>query len=118
MKIFISVSAKVSTENKKKLQGYAKEIFENIKAHFPAVKEANLQDAYVTNQLMSKINSIFNYMGYDDSNPNVAVNKKYFPKNYDATLINNGDKNSYDSVWYSMTDAQRNTIIRKAIQGK
>ena len=33
-------------------------------------------------------------------------------------MYDNGEKNSYDSVWFSMNDAQRDTILRKAIKAK
>ena len=40
------------------------------------------------------------------------------PKKLNNDLYDNGEKNSYDSVWFSMNDAQRETIFLKTIRAK
>lgn len=40
---------------------------------------------------------------------------KFRPTRYNVELITNGDKNTYDSEWFKMKDAERFTISRKAL---
>lgn len=43
--------------------------------------------------------------------------KKYLPNSkVDIELFTNGDGNTYDSVWWSLSDAQRNTIARRVLK--
>jgi hypothetical protein len=47
--------------------------------------------------------------------PNYAQLKKFMPRKYNEFLFTNGDGNTYDSEWMSMTDAKQFTIAREAM---
>jgi hypothetical protein len=100
---------KIKPENKKILQGYAREIYQNILALHPEAAAGAFN---------AKACTIIDIMMYfDPSNANHERYKKYFPRKYNLALINNGNGNCYDSVFFSMTDDQRWTIVRKGISG-
>lgn len=58
------------------------------------------------------INVMMN-MSQSENNPNY---QKYMPKKFDKELYDNGDKNTQDSYFYSMSDNEHDTIARRAIK--
>lgn len=104
--------AKISPADKKQFQSDAQEILDNfIKAKL-VTKDTEFH--VVKNSLRHVFSAIAN--GEGSANYNKV--KKYLPKKLNNDLYDNGEKNSYDSVWFSMNDAQRETIFLKAIRAK
>ena len=104
--------AKISPTDKKQFQSDAQEILDNfIKAK---LVNADTEFHVVKNSLRHVFSAIAN--GEGSANYNKV--KKYLPKKLNTKLYDNGEKNSYDSVWFSMNDAQRETIFLKAIRAK
>ena len=104
--------AKISPADKKQFQSDAQEILDNfIKAK---LVDADTEFHVVKNSLRHVFSAIAN--GEGSANYNKV--KKYLPKKLNNDLYDNGEKNSYDSVWFSMNDAQRETIFLKAIRAK
>jgi hypothetical protein len=104
--------AKISPADKKQFHSDAQEILDNfIKAK---LVDADTEFHVVKNSLRHVFSAIAN--GEGSANYNKV--KKYLPKKLNNDLYDNGEKNSYDSVWFSMNDAQRETIFLKAIRAK
>lgn len=106
-------SAKVLPEHKKEFQRYVKEIVENLKKYYPddLNQLVSKKDLGKLSWLITGIISAFN-----KSNANHNQRKKLFPKKYNEELVTNGDKNMYDSVWFSMNDSQHDTIVKKGLE--
>jgi len=66
-------------------------------------------------QLQSIVVRIMGIMALPEGNPNYAQMKKFIPKKYNKVLFDNGEGNTYDSEWMSMTDAKQFTIAREAM---
>ena len=98
--------ANISPQDKKELQRWSAEMATNIKKGYPNANEKQIENL---------IYSLFTYI--DPANANHKKWKHVFPKKYDATLVTNGDKNTYDSVWHSLTDSQKQTIVRMGLRG-
>lgn len=54
-------------------------------------------------------------MSHETDNPNYKNTSKYMPKKFDKDLYDNGEDNTYDSLWFSLKDVQRKTITRQAV---
>lgn len=106
------VEVNIDPKYKKIFQDYAEEIYKNLINDFGKEKIKKMKDTY----LQGTITKIIQKMGLDETNPNYKDIKKYIPKHYDKTLINNGDGNTYDSIWHSMNDNQQFIIVKNAIK--
>ena len=42
--------------------------------------------------------------------------KKFLPKTYDDGIFTNGNNNAYESQYWQMKDAERDTITRNAVK--
>ena len=100
--------AKISPEHKKEFVRWAKEIILNVKKDYP---HHSLEK---TKHWQMSVIHVIGAM--EKSNANHSNIKKYLPKKYDETLVTNGDKNSYESPWWSMSDNQRFTIVKMALK--
>lgn len=104
--------AKVSPADKKQFQSDAQEILDNfIKAKL-VTKDTEFH------VVKDSLRHVFSAIANGEGNANYNKVKKYMPKKLNNDLYDNGEKNSYDSVWFSMNDAQRDTILKKAIKAK
>ena len=104
--------AKVSPADKKQFQSDAQEILDNM-------EKANLVDKDTEFHVVkNSLRHVFSAIANGEGNANYNKVKKYMPKKLNTDLYDNGEKNSYDSVWFSMNDAQRDTILKKAIKAK
>jgi len=101
--------AKVDPKHKKLFYQYAKEILENLKKQGYHIGK----DDTTTQSVIG----IFQKMSQFQRAKMPQEYKRVLPKNYDEVLFTNGDKNTYDSVYWSMTDAQQYTIVKKALFG-
>ena len=104
--------AKVSSSDKKQFQSDAQEILDNLIKAKLLDDSTSMQTAY--NSLLSVFSAIVN--GPDSANYSKV--KKYLPRKLNHDLYDNGEGNSYDSVWMSQNDAQRSTVFKKAIKAK
>ena len=104
--------AKISSFDKKQFQSDAQEILDNLIKAKLLDDSASMQTAY--NSLLSVFSAIVN--GPDSANYSKV--KKYLPRKLNHDLYDNGEGNSYDSVWMSQNDAQRSTVFKKAIKAK
>jgi hypothetical protein len=104
--VFELTEAKISPEHKNEFVRWAKEIILNVEKDYPKLKATKHWAINVTN--------IIEAMPKDNVNHNKI--KKYLPKKYDVTLVTNGDKNSHESPWWSMSDNQRFTIVKMALK--
>ena len=104
--------AKISPADKKQFQSDAQEILDNfIKAKL-VTKDTEFH------VVKNSLRHVFSAIANGEGNANYNKVKKYMPKKLNNDLYDNGEKNSYDSVWFSMNDAQRETIFLKAIRAK
>ena len=104
--------AKISPADKKQFQSDAQEILDNfIKAKL-VTKDTEFH------VVKNSLRHVFSAIANGEGNANYNKVKKYMPKKLNNDLYDHGEKNSYDSVWFSMNDAQRETIFLKAIRAK
>ena len=104
--------AKISPADKKQFQSDAQEILDN----FIKAKLVNKDTEF--HVVKNSLRHVFSAIANGEGNANYNKVKKYMPKKLNNDLYDNGEKNSYDSVWFSMNDAQRDTILKKAIKAK
>ena len=104
--------AKVSPADKKQFQSDAQEILDNMEKAKLVNKDTEFQ------VVKNSLRHVFSAIANGEGNANYNKVKKYMPKKLNTDLYDNGEKNSYDSVWFSMNDAQRDTILKKAIKAK
>jgi hypothetical protein len=103
-----------TSKYKREFIKYAYEIIENfVKVHpdmlgSPETFQANAK------QLQVSIVTVMGTMSQPNGAPAYALYKKYMPKKYNKFLFDNGEANSYDSEWFSMTDDKHFTIAREA----
>ena len=106
------VEAKVSPADKKQFQSDAQEILDNM-------EKANLVDKDTDFKTVNNtLRMVFAKIAGGKDSYNNRLFHKILPKKLNTDLYDNGEKNSYDSVWFSMNDAQRDTILKKAIKAK
>lgn len=104
--------AKVSPADKKQFQSDAQEILDNM-------EKANLVDKDTDFKTVNNtLRMVFAKIAGGKDSYNNRLFHKILPKKLNTDLYDNGEKNSYDSVWFSMNDAQRDTILKKAIKAK
>ena len=104
--------AKVSPADKKQFQSDAQEILDNM-------EKANLFDKDTDFKTVNNtLRMVFAKIAGGKDSYNNRLFHKILPKKLNTDLYDNGEKNSYDSVWFSMNDAQRDTILKKAIKAK
>ena len=104
--------AKVSPADKKQFQSDAQEILDNMEKAKLVNKDTEFH------VVKNSLRHVFSAIANGEGNANYNKVKKYMPKKLNTDLYDNGEKNSYDSVWFSMNDAQRDTILKKAIKAK
>ena len=100
-------------ENKKLFINYAVEIIENYIKFYPEIKK-DLAPIVRHLQILTRDRML--NMALPETNKNYQMFKKYFPKNYNKFLFDNGNDNLYKSAYMSLTNAKQLTIIRKAIE--
>jgi len=104
--------AKVSSSDKKQFQSDAQEILDNL------IKAKLLDDSTPTQTAYNSLLSVFSAIVNGPDSANYSKVKKYLPRKLNHDLYDNGEGNSYDSVWMSQNDAQRSTVFKKAIKAK
>jgi hypothetical protein len=103
---------KVSPEHKKQFLKDALVILDNM-------EKANLVDKDTDFKTVNNtLRMIFAKIAGGKDSYNNRLFHKILPKKLNTDLYDNGDGNTYDSVWMSQNDAQRDTILRKAIKAK
>jgi hypothetical protein len=73
--------------------------------------DISLDDKYIPGYVMK----IFTYMGFDEDNPNYSKFKKYFPSTYNKAFFS-GSGSMSDIPYFSLTDAEKHTVVRKALK--
>ena len=103
---------KVSPEHKKQFLKDALVILDNM-------KKANLVDKDTDFKTVNNtLRMVFSKIAGGKDSYNNRLFHKILPKKLNTDLYDNGDGNTYDSVWMSQNDAQRDTILKKAIKAK
>ena len=107
--------ARGASKYKKEFIKYANEIA--VKIAFQMWKNDPVAIETVQGQAKQIQAAIVRVMGAmaQPGSPNYAQLKPFMPKKYNDVLFTNGDGNSYDSEWMSMTDAKQFTIAREAM---
>jgi len=103
----INVVEGISSSQRKVFVAYAKEILAKLKKDFFDADEK---------QLRMTLRKVMQNMALPKDNPNYKNSAKYMPDTFDKKLFDNGDKNTYQSVWMSMTDAAHDTVFRQAMK--
>jgi len=99
--------------NKKLFGQYADEILANTIKEFK-IKSGDVEKQM--RQLQNHINNTFQNMSQDKSNPNRIKYKKFLPKTYDDGMFTNDGGNAYESQFWQMKDAERDTITKNAVK--
>jgi len=103
---------KVSPEHKKQFLKDALVILDNM-------EKANLVDKDTDFKTVNNtLRMVFAKIAGGKDSYNNRLFHKILPKKLNTDLYDNGDGNTYDSVWMSQNDAQRDTILKKAIKAK
>ena len=55
-------------------------------------------------------------MSLPENNPNYKNTKEFMPSSYDKELFDNGDQNTYDSLWMSMKDTAQDVVFKHAMK--
>jgi hypothetical protein len=104
----IFVETQISNDSKIIFKRYAKEIYNNLLKDHPELAEKD--DRYIINTIEHIMDSI------KETNANFEKLKKYFPKDYDASLFNNYNTGS-ESEWWKLDDKQRDNIVKYYKEG-
>lgn len=99
-------AASISPEDRKSIMSTLTAIVTSLASSSPDV---NLLDPNVIRQIAR----IGGTLSLEATNPNYKAFSKHLPKKFDKTVFDNGDKNTYDSPWMSLTDAQQQTIAKR-----
>ena len=103
---------KVSPEHKKQFLKDALVILDNMKKAKLVDKDTDFKTVNNT------LRMVFSKIAGGKDSYNNRLFHKILPKKLNTDLYDNGDGNMYDSVWMSQNDAQRDTILKKAIKAK
>ena len=103
---------KVSPEHKKQFLKDALVILDNMEKANLVDKDADFKTVNNT------LRMVFSKIAGGKDSYNNRLFHKILPKKLNTDLYDNGDGNTYDSVWMSQNDAQRDTILKKAIKAK
>ena len=103
---------KVSPEHKKQFLKDALVILDNMEKANLVDKDADFKTVNNT------LRMIFSKIAGGKDSYNNRLFHKILPKKLNTDLYDNGDGNTYDSVWMSQNDAQRDTLLKKAIKAK
>ncbi len=97
-------------------KNYTVQILEKIYKFNPnSFKDFDKNDSNKNKSLVRTLLNILDSMGLEDNNPNFINKRNYMPDKFNKILFNNGNKKTYDSEWWKLTDSRKITLINKAI---
>lgn len=112
MELYEKYLTEAASKYKKEFIKYAYEIIDNMMKSMAYGPMDFKSDA---KQIQGYVVRIMETMALPEGNPNYANMKKYMPRKFNKVLFDNGEGNTYDSEWMSMTDAKQFTIAREAM---